>query len=138
MGFTLLSVSSQSTNSGVFLSLVCSFLLVGIRKSTGMLLHTHPDLLSTRISTAGYVFTNTAELTSSNQKRGDLQSNARVMLTSSCQEDKDTYLAEQWHLIPCAERKVYLIFLQNVIGTKSFLQTVSRTDAISLNCLKKF
>lgn len=60
------------------------------------------------------------------------------MLTNSCQEDKDTYLAEQWHFIPCAEWKVYLIFLQNVFVNKRFLQTVSRTDAISLNCLEKF
>lgn len=111
---------------------------MGIRKSTEMLLHTHPDLLSTRMSKAGHVSTNTAELTSSNQKRRNLHSNARVMLTKSCQEDKDTYLAEQWHFIPYAEWKVYLIFLQHVTGNKSSLQTVSRTDAISLNCLKKF
>lgn len=86
-----------------------------------MLLHTHPDLLSTRMSKAGHVFTNTAELASSNQKRRNLHSNARMMLTNSCQEDKDTYLAEQWHFIPCAEWKVYLIFLQNVTVNKSSL-----------------
>lgn len=75
-----------------------------------MLLHTHPDLLCTRMSKAGHVLTNTAELTSSNQNWRNLHSNARVMLTKSCQEDKDTYLAEQWHFIPYAEWKVYLIF----------------------------
>lgn len=140
MGFTLLSVSSQSTFSGVFMHyrIQCVVSYVGIRKSTEMILHTHPDLLSTRMSKAGHVPTNTAELTSSNQKRRNLHSNARVMLTNSCQEDKDTYLAEQWHFIPYAEWKVCLIILQHVTGNKSSLQTVSRTDAISLNCLKKF
>lgn len=90
------------------------------------------------MSKAGHISTNAAELASSNQKRRNLHSNARVMLTNSCQEDKDTYLAEQWHFIPCSGWKVYLVFLQNVTVNTSSLQTVSRTEAISLNCLKKF